>query len=80
MKYFLVYKFTCANCISSYIGETYRRFKTRIDEDLKKYNRSHICKHLHSIATCFDTYNSLSFKIIDKAKSKLYISIGENVT
>ena len=26
--------------------------------------------HLYSTATCFDSHNSLSFKIIDKANSK----------
>ena len=29
LKSFLVYKFTCASCSSSYIGETCRHFKTR---------------------------------------------------
>ena len=62
-KSFLVYKFTCASCTSSYIGETYRHFKTRIEE--------------HSTTTCFDSYNSLSFKIIDKANSKFHLKIKE---
>ena len=70
LKFFLVYKFTCAGCNSSYIGETCRHFKTRIEEHIKKDNKSHIFKHLHSTTTCFDSYNSLSFKIIDKANSK----------
>ena len=30
LKSFLVYKFTCVSCSSSYIDETYRHFKTRI--------------------------------------------------
>ena len=34
-KCFLVYKFTCANCSSRYIGETCRHFKTRIEELIK---------------------------------------------
>ena len=38
-----------------------------IEEHIKKDNKSHIFKHLHSTATCFDSYNSLSFKTIDKA-------------
>ena len=41
LKSFLVYKFTCACCSSSYIGETCRHFKTRIDEHTKKDNKSH---------------------------------------
>ena len=33
-------------------------------------NKSHILKHLHSITTYLDSYNYLSFKITDKAKSR----------
>ena len=69
-KSFLVYKFTCASCSSSFIGETCHHFKTRIEEHIKKDNKPHISKHLHSTATCFDSYSSLCFKIIDKANSK----------
>ena len=77
LKSFIVYKFTCASCSSSYIGETCRHFKTRIEEHIKKDNKSHIFKHLHSTTTCFDSYNSLCFKIIDKANSKFDLKIKE---
>ena len=77
LKSFLVYKFTYASCSSSYIGETCRHFKTRIEEHIKKDNKSHIFKHLHSTTTCFDSYNSLCFKIIDKANSKFDLKIKE---
>ena len=36
LKSFLVYKFTCASCSSSYIGETCHHFKTRIEEHIIK--------------------------------------------
>ena len=71
LKSFLVYKFTCVSCSSSYIGETCRHFKTRIVEHIKKDNRSPIFKQLHCRAACFDSYNSLCFKIIHKANSNL---------
>ena len=77
MKSFLVYKFTCATCSSRYTGETCRHFKTRIGEHIKKDNKSHIFKHLHSTTTCFDSHNSFSFKVIDKANSKLDLKIKE---
>ena len=79
LKPLLVYKFTCASCSSRYIGETCCHFKTRIEEHIKKDNKSHIFKHLVAATGCFDSYNSLSFKIIDKANSKLkklYTLIG----
>ena len=62
LKSFLVYTFTCASCSCSYIGETCCHFKTSIEEHIKKDNKSCIFKHLQSTATCFDSYNSLSFK------------------
>ena len=70
LESFLVYKFTCASCSSSSIGETCRHFKTGTEEYIKKDNRSQISEHLHSTATCLDLDNSLSFKVIDKAISK----------
>ena len=76
LKSFLVDKFTCAGCSSSYIGETCCHFKARIEEHIKKDNKPHIFKYLHSTATC-DSYNSLCFKIIDKANSKFDLKIQE---
>ena len=67
-KSFLVYKFTCASCSSSYIDETCRYFKTRIEEHIKKHNKSHILKHLHFTTT---SSGSLCCKIIDKANPKI---------
>ena len=78
LKSFLVYKFSCGSCTSSCIGETCRHFKTRIEKHIKKYNKSHFFKHcLHSSEICFDSYNSLCFKIIDKANSKFDLKIKE---
>ena len=50
-----------------------RHFKKHI----KKDNKSHIFKHLFSTATCFDSYNSLCFKIIGKANSKFDLKFKE---
>ena len=76
---FLVYKFTCASCSSSYIGKTCRHFKTKNEEHIKKDNKFHIFKHLHSTATCFDSCNSVYFKVIDKANSKFDLKIKESL-
>ena len=77
LKSFLVYKFTCGSCSSSYIGQTCFHFKSRIEEHIKKDYKSHIFKHLHPTATGFDSHNSLSFKIIDKANSQFTLKIKE---
>ena len=52
-------------------------FQTRIDKHIKKDNKSHIFKNLHSTAIYFDLYNSLCFKIIDEANSKFDLKIKE---
>ena len=77
LKSFLVYKRNCASCSSIYIAETYRHFKTKVEEQIKKNNKSHIFKHLHTKATCFNPYSSLCFKIRHGANSKLDLEIGE---
>ena len=51
--------------------------KTRFEEHIKTDNKSHIFKHLHSTATCFDSFNSLCFKIIDKGNCKFDLKIKE---
>ena len=75
LKPFLVYKLTYTSCSSNYIGKTCCHFKTRIEEHIKKDNKSHSFKNLHSTTTCFDLYNFL--KIIDKANSKFDLKIKE---
>ena len=47
------------------------------EEDIKKDNKSHIFKHLHCTGSYFDSYNSICFKIIDKANSKFDLKIME---
>ena len=72
-----MYKLTCASCSSSLIGEICCQSKTRIEEHIKKDNKFHIFKHLHSTAICFDSYNYVSYKIVDKANSKFDLKIRE---
>ena len=45
--------------------------------NIQNDNKSHIFKHLYSTTTCFGSYNSLSFKIIDKTNSKFELKIKE---
>ena len=77
LESFLVYKITCATFSSGYIGETCCHFKTRTEEHIKKGKKFHVLKHLHSNTTCFESYNSLCFKIIDKVNSKFDLKIKE---
>ena len=38
----IVYKFVCASCNASYVGQTYRHLTTRIDEHFGKDKKSYI--------------------------------------
>ena len=68
-KSFVVYKFSCAGCGTSYIGETQRHITTRINEHLKSDKNSHIYKHLVNNEQCKSVCDDSCFKIIDKASS-----------
>ena len=70
---------TCASCSASYICKTFRHFKNRIEEHIKKDIKSHIFKHLYSTSICFDSYNSVCFKVIEKANSKFDMKIKEDL-
>ena len=72
LKSFLVYKFTCASCSSSYISEPRRYFKNQDCGRFIKDKKSHNCKHLCSNTARFDSHNCFSFKIIDKANSFIF--------
>ena len=52
-------------------------FRIRIEERIKKDNKSHIFNYLHSTTTHSDSYNSISYKTIDKANSTFDLKIKE---
>ena len=56
---------------------TLAKLVVRIEEHIKKDNKSHIFKHLHSTTACFDSHNSISFKVINKANSKFNLKVKE---
>ena len=56
----VVYKFICASCNASYVGQTCRNLTTRIDEQFRKDKKSLIYQHLMSstdcLGKCFEDY------------------------
>ena len=73
----VVYKFCCAGCNASYIGETNRHLQTRIEEHTLKDKNSAIFKHLRDIPDCTNKYDKSSFSIIDRADTKFKLEIKE---
>ena len=77
MKSFLVYKFTCASCYSSYIDETYHHFKTSIEERIKKDNKLIFLNIYTQLQHALTHVILFLFKITDKANSKFGVKIKE---
>ena len=73
----VVYKFWCAGCNASYIGETTRHLRTRAREHLLSDKSSHVYRHLQSSRACHDSCNTECFTILDSAASKFQIKIKE---
>ena len=72
-----VYKFSCAGCNASYIGETTHHLCVRVREHLLSDKCSHAYRHLQSSRACHDSCDTECFTILDPATSKLQIKIKE---
>ena len=73
----VVYKFSCAGCNASCIGETTRHLCTRVREHLLSHKSSHVYRHLQSSRACHDSCDTECFAILDSAASKFQIKIKE---
>ena len=90
MKSFLVNKFTCPSCSSSYIGETCCHINTRIEDYTKKDNKSDLFKGIHSTAKPQYALTHIIPFVLKQMKKltlnstwklkKFYILFGENLT
>ena len=63
----VVYKFTCAGCNTSYIGETSRHISIRIADHLGKDKASHVFKHWQEKSDCKQKCDSSCFSVLDSA-------------
>ena len=73
----VVYKFLCANCNVSYIGETTRHFSTRVREHLHSAKSSHVYKQLKASEECKNSCSPQSFTILDSAATKFLMKMKE---
>ena len=72
-----MYKFTCARCNASYIGETCRHISTRMDEHFRTDKKSHVYKHLHKNHQCLNSCDLDCFEILDSASTHFNLKIKE---
>ena len=76
----VVYKFTCAFCNESYVGETTRHYDVRVREHLhKKSQPSSVYKHLDENQNCRDACDESCFEIIDTDTSPFRLLVKEAI-
>ena len=73
----IVYKFSCAECNSVYVGETRRHLSTRVREHLFSDKNSHIYKHLKSSSACREACNENCVTVLDSASTVYKLKIKE---
>ena len=78
LKALVIYKFTCASCNASYIGETTRHLTTRIKEHFRKKD-SHIYMHLDKYKVCKAQSSASCFSVIDTAPTEHQLKIKEGL-
>ena len=75
----VIYKFVCAGCESSYIGQTGRHISTRIKEHLSTDKKSHVFKHLAKNANCKTSTSDSCFSILDRASTEYERKVKEGL-
>ena len=73
----VVYKFTCAECNSAYVGETSRHISTRVREHLLSDKNSHVFNHLQSSDAGENACNETCSEVIDSARTHYQLKIKE---
>jgi len=74
---YIVYKFSCAGCNASYVGETTRHLARRVHEHLSRNKASHINKHLVKNEGCRAVCSKNSFQILKSAPTNFQLKIKE---
>ena len=75
----VVYKFSCASCNACYVGETSRRFSTRVREHLLSDRCSNVFKHLQRSEFCRASWTPDCFEILDSAATKYQVKLKESM-
>ena len=75
----VIYKFVCASCNVSYVGQSCRHLATKIDKHFDKDNKSDIYQHLMSSKDCLDKCSKDCFSVLDTANTKHQLRIKESL-
>ena len=75
----VVYKFVCASCNASYVGQIYQHLAIKIDEHFGKDKKSHKYQHLMSSVDFLNACSGDCFSILDTVRSKHQLCIKESM-
>ena len=78
LKSYVIYKFLCAGCNASFVGETYRHISTRTHEHLKTDKSSNIYWHLKNLQ-CKSIFDDNCFSILDLARTKYTLKLKKGM-
>ena len=76
LKSHVVYLFSCPGCNASYVGETTRHLKTRVNEHFR-HDSSHIFRHFSENPSCYQGASFSDFKIIDNSQFPFTLKLKE---
>ena len=79
LKSYVIYKFLCAGCNASFVGETYRHISTRTHEHLKTDKSSNIYWHLLKNLQCKSIFDDNCFSILDLARTKYTLKLKKGM-
>ena len=79
LKSYVIYKFLCAGCNASFVGETYRHISTRTHEPLKTDKSSNIYWHLLKNLQCKSIFDDNCFSILDLARTKYTLKLKKGM-
>ena len=74
----VAYKFVCAGCNASYVGQTCQHLATRIDELFGEGKKSCIYQHLMSSKDCLDKCSKDCFSVLDTTNTKHQLETKKN--
>ena len=79
LKSYVIYKFLCAGCNASYVGETYRHISTRNREHLETDKSSDIYQHLVKNPQCKSICYENCFSILDSERTKYTLILKDGI-
>ena len=79
LKSYVIYKFLCAGCNASYVGETYRHISTRTHEHLGTDKGPNIYRYLPKNPQCKSICDENCFSILGSTRTEYTLKLKEGM-